>query len=89
MKLRARIKADESGAAAIEMAFAIPVLIVMIWAFVQLAEVYRAVAGMQQALGEGARYATLCLSQSATGCTAPPRSAPSNGCPSRTSSTAS
>ena len=71
MKLRARIKADESGAAAIEMAFAIPVLIVMIWAFVQLAEVYRAVAGMQQALGEGARYATLCLSQSATGCTAP------------------
>lgn len=71
MKLSARIKADESGAAAIEMAFAIPVLIVMIWAFVQLAEVYRAVAGMQQALGEGARYATLCLSQSATGCTAP------------------
>ena len=71
MKLRARMKADESGAAAIEMAFAIPVLIVMIWAFVQLAEVYRAVAGMQQALGEGARYATLCLSQSSTGCAAP------------------
>jgi Flp pilus assembly protein TadG len=69
--LRARLAADDSGAAAIEMAFAIPVLIVMIWAFVQLAEVYRAVAGMQQALGEGARYATLCLNQSATGCTAP------------------
>jgi Flp pilus assembly protein TadG len=53
------------------MAFAIPVLIVMIWAFVQLAQVYRAVAGMQQALGEGARYATLCYTQSATGCAAP------------------
>ena len=71
MKLCHRLPADESGAAAVEMAFAIPVLIVMIWAFVQLAEVYRAVAGIQQALGEGARYATLCLSQSATGCTAP------------------
>jgi Flp pilus assembly protein TadG len=71
VKVRVRLAADEGGAAAVEMAFAIPILIVMIWAFVQLAEVYRAVAGMQQALGEGARYATLCVSQSATGCTAP------------------
>jgi Flp pilus assembly protein TadG len=69
--LRPRLSRDDSGAAAVEMAFAIPVLIVMIWAFVQLAQVYRAVAGMQQALGEGARYATLCLTQGATGCTAP------------------
>lgn len=68
---RNRIRADEHGAAAIEMAFAIPVLIIMLWAFVQLAEVYRAVAGIQQALGEGARYATLCLSPSSSGCTAP------------------
>ena len=60
MKLRLRLRTDESGAAAVEMAFAIPIFVVMIWAFVQLAEVYRAVAGMQQALGEGARYATLC-----------------------------
>ena len=71
MRLRLQVSGDESGAAAVEMAFAIPVLIVMIWAFVQLAEVYRAVAGIQQALGEGSRYATLCLTQSATGCTAP------------------
>jgi len=68
---RRRIAADESGAAAIEMAFPLPVLIVMIWAFVQLAQVYRAVAGIQQGLGEGARYATLCLTPSASGCTAP------------------
>jgi Flp pilus assembly protein TadG len=69
--MRLRFTADERGAAAVEMAFALPVLVVMLYAFVQLAEVYRAVAGMQQALGEGARYATLCLTQSATGCAAP------------------
>jgi Flp pilus assembly protein TadG len=69
--LRLRISHDDRGAAVVEMAFALPVLVVMLYAFVQLAEVYRAVAGMQQALGEGARYATLCLTQSATGCAAP------------------
>ncbi len=57
--VRRNIVRDQDGAAAIEMAFALPVLIVMIWMIVQLAEVYRAVAGIQQALGEGARYATL------------------------------
>ena len=62
---------NESGAAAIEMAFALPVMIVMIWAFVQLAQVYRAMAGIQQALGQGARYATLCLSPTTSGCTTP------------------
>ena len=69
--MRFRLTRDQRGAAAVEMAFALPVLVVMIWAFVQLAQVYRAVAGMQQALGEGARYATLCYTQSATGCSAP------------------
>lgn len=71
MSIRLRLAKDQSGAAAVEMAFAVPIFVVMIWAFVQLAEVYRAVAGMQQALGEGARYATLCATQSATGCAAP------------------
>src|SRR5947209_19693767 len=69
--IRFRLNRDESGAAAVEMAFALPVLVVMLYAFVQLAEVYRAVAGMQQALGAGARYATRCYVQSATGCAAP------------------
>jgi Flp pilus assembly protein TadG len=69
--MRLRFSRDESGAAAVEMAFALPVLVIMLWAFVQLAQVYRAVAGIQQALGEGARYATLCYSQSVAGC-APP-----------------
>ena len=71
MKNVRRIVRDEDGAAAIEMAFAFPVVIVMIWMIFQLAQVYRAVAGIQQALGEGARYATLCLSPSLTGCSIP------------------
>ena len=71
MKLGRHLRRNEDGAAAIEMAFALPILIVMIWMFVQLAEVYRAVAGIQQALGEGARYATLCLSPTSAGCTSP------------------
>lgn len=66
-----RISRNENGAAAIEAAFALPVLIVMIYSFFQLAQVYRAVAGIQQALGEGARYATLCISPTALGCSAP------------------
>jgi Flp pilus assembly protein TadG len=76
MKLRFQLSRDDRGAAAVEMAFALPILIVMLWAFVQLAQVYRAVAGMQQALGEGARYATLCINPGATGCSAP---APGSG----------
>jgi Flp pilus assembly protein TadG len=72
MMTHRRLASDQQGVAAIEMAFALPILIVMIWMFVQLAEVYRAVAGIQQGLGEGARYATLCLNPTTTGCTIPP-----------------
>jgi len=71
MRIGRRLVHNQQGAAAIEMAFALPVLIVMIWALVQLGLVYRAVAGIQQALGEGARYATLCLTPTASGCSAP------------------
>ena len=71
MKLFSRIPRDERGVAATEMAFALPVFIIMVWSFVQLAQVYRAMAGIQQALGEGARYATLCLNPASTGCTTP------------------
>jgi len=71
MKFGKLITRDEQGAAAVEMAFAVPILVVMIWAFVQLAQVYRALAGIQQALGEGARYATLCTSPTSTGCSSP------------------
>lgn len=62
---------NQEGAATIEMAFALPVLVIMLWAFVQLAEVYRALAGIQQALGQGARYATLCATATTSGCSPP------------------
>ena len=68
---RVRLTKDEGGVAAVEMALALPVLIVMLYMFVQLGEVYRAMAGIQQALGQGARYATLCLNPSTSGCTVP------------------
>ena len=62
---------DERGAEAIEFALAVPVLITMIWGIFQMGMLYEANAGMQHALGEGARYATLCTNMTATGCTAP------------------
>jgi Flp pilus assembly pilin Flp len=66
---------DERGATVTEFAFAFPVLIVLIWMIVQLGFVLRANAGVQQALGEGARFATLCLSPTILGCTPPTRAA--------------
>ena len=71
MKIVRRLVREEQGVAAIEMAYALPVLITMIWIFVQFAQIYRALAGIQQALGEGARYATLCLTPSTAGCATP------------------
>jgi len=71
MRIVRRILRNDGGVATIEMAFALPILIVMIWMFVQFAQMYRALAGIQQALGEGARYATLCLTPTTTGCTVP------------------
>jgi Flp pilus assembly protein TadG len=50
---------NERGATAIEFAFAFPILMVMIWMIVELGMVFRATAGIQHALGEGARYATI------------------------------
>lgn len=72
MRLARNIGRDQEGVAAIEMAFVTPILIVMIWMFVQFAQIYRAAAGIQQALGEGARYATLCINPGTTGCQSPP-----------------
>ena len=53
------IKSNERGAAIIEMAFALPALIILIWGIAQLGMMYRAIAGVQHALGEGARLATI------------------------------
>ncbi len=53
------IRRDKRGAAVIEMAFALPTMVIMMWAIVQLGLVFRAMSGIQHALGEGARFATL------------------------------
>ena len=68
------LRRNEEGAAAIEMAIALPVLLVMIYGIFQIGLVFQANAGMQHALGEGARYATLCVPTS-TGCNVPSDSA--------------
>ena len=59
MKRLFRLRRDDRGAAVIEMAFALPAMIVMMWMVVQLGLVFRAMSGIQHALGEGARFATL------------------------------
>lgn len=58
MKTRAPFR-NESGAAAIEFAIAVPVLVMMMWGIFQIGMVFEANAGMQHALGEAARYATI------------------------------
>lgn len=59
MRLFRKIRRDEGGAAVIEMAFALPALIVLMWMIVQLGLVFRAMSGIQHGLGEGSRMATL------------------------------
>ena len=71
MSLFKRIKRNDEGAAAIEFALAVPVLVSFIYGIFQVGQLFYANAGMQHALGEGARYATLCLTPTATGCTVP------------------
>lgn len=54
-----RLIRNDRGAAVIETAFALPALIILVWAVVQLGLVFRAMSGIQHALGEGARLATI------------------------------
>ena len=58
MRLRSLIR-DIRGSAAVEFAVSVPILIVLIWGIFQVAMVLQAQAGVQQALGEGARLATI------------------------------
>ena len=59
MMILQKFRRDENGAAVIEMAFALPALIVLMWMIVQLGLVFRAMSGIQHGLGEGARTATI------------------------------
>lgn len=53
------IRGDERGVAVIEMAFALPILLLFVFGIFQFGVILQANAGIQHALGEGARYATL------------------------------
>lgn len=70
MKLFSALRRDQRGAAAIEFALAVPILVVMIYGIFQVGLIFQANSGMQHALGEGARLATLCT-PSGSSCTAP------------------
>lgn len=59
IRLLRKLRRDDRGAAVIEMAFALPALIMLMWLIVQLGLVFRAMSGIQHGLGEGARMATL------------------------------
>ena len=50
---------DQRGSSVTEFAIAVPVLISMIWGLFQISLVFRANAGMQHALGQAARLATV------------------------------
>jgi Flp pilus assembly protein TadG len=63
---------DQAGSSAIEMALALPILTTMLYGIFTIGQLFEADASMQHALGEGARYATLCLTPTSAGvCTVP------------------
>jgi Flp pilus assembly protein TadG len=66
-----KIRSDEIGAAAIELAIALPVLLTMIYGIFSIGYLFLANAGIQHALGQGARQANLCAAQGSAGCTLP------------------
>lgn len=67
-----RLVRDSRGVAIIEFAILLPVLVLFIYGTFMVGQLFYANAGMQHALGEGARFATLCLNPTpAGGCTVP------------------
>lgn len=54
-----KLSNDERGASAVELALSLPILLTFIFGMMQVGMVMAADAGMQHALGEGARMATL------------------------------
>jgi Flp pilus assembly protein TadG len=66
-----KLRQAQDGASAIEFAIAAPVLVMFIYGTFAFGQILEADAGMQHALGQGARYATLCLNPTSTGCTVP------------------
>ena len=58
-RLLQRLRSGETGAAAIEFALAMPVLVLMIVGVAQLGVLFLANAGLRSAVAEGARFATI------------------------------
>jgi Flp pilus assembly protein TadG len=72
MTIRRRtIRTDDRGAAVVEMAISLPILVTMIYGVFTLGQLFESNAGIQHALGEGSRYANLCLSVTNGSCTMP------------------
>lgn len=72
MKLLTQLVRDEGGGAMVETALALPPFLAMIWGITQFGLAMHANNGIQNALGEGARFATLCVNPTlATGCGRP------------------
>ena len=59
MRRLRQLLGDRTGSAVVEFAVAVPVLVSMVWGIFQIGILYQANAGMQHALGEAARYATI------------------------------
>ena len=59
MSIWVKLRSDVRGLATIEFALVVPILIGAIWGIFQIGLLFEANSGMQHALGEGARYATL------------------------------
>lgn len=59
MTYRANLWGDERGATVVETAFALPIIIVFIYGMFMMGVMFHANAGLQNGLGEGARYATI------------------------------
>jgi Flp pilus assembly protein TadG len=72
MIIRSRnIRSDDRGAAVVEMAISLPILVTMIYGIFTLGQLFESNAGIQHALGEGSRYANLCLSVTNGACRVP------------------
>ena len=59
MMMIRKLRQDETGASLVEFAIALPILVMFIWGIFQCGLLFQANAGMQHALGEAARTATI------------------------------
>ena len=59
MTIFRKLRSDDRGAAVIETAIALPILTLFIYGIFVVGQLFQASAGMQHALGEAARYATI------------------------------